>query len=270
MRLIILLLFTNSLFGQIQNPDFEVWDLFNGREKPAEWKCPNLCPSPSCGPCDKIDQGFNDFAVRIHNVMPCVSSDNQAKSRSPGFIEHYFIPTNERFKISYDLKIDSIESPAEFIFTLRGKLSTGRSDSILVWKTNSIQSSRIESEIDLANNYDSLFIQFKVKGALLQNALHDCDFGYLSATVDDIRTSEIVGVNDIEEKSLSIYPNPFDNKIQIDASVNVELWQLFNLTGKLMSEGVNNTINELEDFENGVYLLFVKSDKNTYWQKVIK
>jgi len=77
--LILILCAVSYSSGQVQNPNFESWDLYNGREKPAEWSCPNLCPSPSCGPCDKITKNNNDYAVRIHNVMPCVSADNQAK-----------------------------------------------------------------------------------------------------------------------------------------------------------------------------------------------
>lgn len=54
MRTIIFLLLSNVLVGQINNPQFEDWDFYNGREKPAEWFCPNLCPSSECGPCGKI------------------------------------------------------------------------------------------------------------------------------------------------------------------------------------------------------------------------
>ena len=137
MRTLIFLLLSNVLLAQVHNPQFEMWDLYNGREKPAEWYCPNLCQGPACGPCDKITEGVNDFAVRIHNVMPCVSNDNQAKSRSAGFINDYFVPTSNKFKISFDLIIDSIEAPAEFIVTIGS----------FVWKTDQIMSQRIEHEI---------------------------------------------------------------------------------------------------------------------------
>jgi len=48
---------------------------------------------------------------------------------------------------SFDLTIDAMESAAEFIVGIRGKLPTGNSESILSWNTNELQTSRIEQTI---------------------------------------------------------------------------------------------------------------------------
>jgi hypothetical protein len=260
MRTIIFLLLSNVLVGQVQNPQFEEWDLYNGREKPAKWYCPNLCSSPECGPCDKVAEGANDYAVRIHNVMPCVSSDNQAKSRSAGFIREYFVPTSNKFKISFDLIIDSIEAPAEFIVTVGG----------FEWKIDQIMSQRIEHEIILDQSYDSIGIEFRCKGYLKQNPLHDCDLGYLSAIVDSIETEDLVSTKDFKRLNIHVVPNPFNNTLTIEGEYPSVSWSLFDLTGHLLLKGNSNKIDGLNKLQQGIYLLQVMDGTKMYIEKVAK
>lgn len=258
------------LNGQVQNGMFEEWDLFNGREKPAEWFCPNLCSSPTCGPCDKIEQSINEFAVRVHNVMPCVSSDNQAKSRNTGFIEDFIIPEYEKFNISFDLIIDSLEMPAEFFFTLYGKKSSGWSDSILVWSTNELQSKTISHDIELIGNYDSLYIQFKSIGYLKNYSDHDCDLGYISAIIDNLETSKIVHTNEYSQTNKKIYPNPFVDEINIQGIENIENWKIHDMNGKKILEGQGAEIENLNWLKSGVYLLTIVNFREAITWKIIK
>jgi hypothetical protein len=270
MRTIIFLLISNALLAQVHNPQFEEWVINYGIETPAEWYCPDLCQSPACGACDKIIESANDYAVRIRNSMPCVSSDNQAKNRGAGFIEDYFIATSNKFKISFDLTIDSIEVPAEFILTIRGKKSNGWTDSVLVWKTDQILSQRIENEIILNQIYDSLFIQFKSKGYLKQNSLHDCDLGYLSAIVDSIETEDIVSTKDFQHQSIHVVPNPFNNTLTIKGEDPSVSWRLFDLTGHLVMKGNSNKIYGLNKLQQGIYLIQVIDGAKIYFEKVVK
>ncbi len=253
--LILFLGLSNLSYAQIKNPNFEHWDLYNGREKPTNWFCPNLCPSPSCGPCDKIKKTNNNYAVRIHNVMPCVSTDNQAKSRNAGFIEDYFIPTYQDFLLSFDLDIDSIESPAELIVTITGKLPSGISEPVLTWATYELQSARIEQTINLTQAYDSLYIQFKSIGYLKENALHSCDLGYLSVTIDNIQTTQIVSTSDVYITNVTISPNPFTNNIQISGLTSKAQWTIYDAVGKAVLDGKGNIIENLDVLNAGLYIM---------------
>lgn len=267
MKTILLILFSNVLLAQVQNPNFELWDLYNGREKPTEWFCPNLCQSTECGPCDKIVQGDNDLAVRIHNVMPCVSSDNQAKSRSKGFIHHRFMPAGHHFRMSFDLIIDSVEAPAAFVMTIWGK---GLPPSGIIWETDSLLSQRVERHILLDLDYDSVFILFESKGYLKQNAEHDCDLGYISAIIDNIETENIVSTKPSELKNIQISPNPFHNVLTIEGEFLAVFWRLFDLTGKMVMEGNSNRIDGLGSLQQGMYLIQIMDGSTIYFEKVVK
>ena len=267
--LLLLGFLSTTLNGQVQNSMFEQWDLWNGREKPAEWYCPNLCPSVDCGPCDKVEGSTNDFAVRIHNVMPCVSSDDQAKSRAAGFIEAYFIAESDKFNISFDLKIDSIEMPAAFLFTLRGKTGSEWLDSVLVWRSSELQTSRISLDIELMESYDSLHIQFKSEGYLKSNAAHDCDLGYLSAIIDNIETSNIVSTKEPKARELLVFPNPFNNEIHLAGNSATE-WEIIDLNGRILLQGKGVDIEDLNFLSAGAYFLRILNDRESNLVKIIK
>ncbi|HMR90108.1 MAG TPA: T9SS type A sorting domain-containing protein [Saprospiraceae bacterium] len=262
--------FTNLCIGQIKNPNFHIWDLYNGREKPKEWLCPNLCPSPNCGPCDKINKSNSDFAVRIHNVMPCVSTDNQAKSRNAGFIETYFMPQYNQFSLSFDLTIDAIESPSAFVLTILGKLPSGFSEEVLSWSISETIESRIEQTINLTKDYDSLFIQFKSVGYLKENALHTCDLGYISAIVDNIHTTQIVNTANASLSQMKISPNPFTDRILLSGVASVVEWEVYDLVGKLVHQGFGANVENLDKLDAGIYILQIKESGVTRTFKVVK
>ncbi|HLO53367.1 MAG TPA: T9SS type A sorting domain-containing protein [Saprospiraceae bacterium] len=268
--LILFLGLSNLSYTQIKNPNFEHWDLYNGREKPTDWFCPNLCPSPNCGPCDKITNNSNTYAVRIHNVMPCISADNQAKSRNAGFIEAFFIPPYQDFLLSFDLDIDSIESLAELIVTVSGKLPTGVLEPVLTWTTNELQSARIEQTIYLAKTYDSLYIQFKTIGYLKENALHSCDLGYLSATIDNIQTTQIVSTSDADITNVTISPNPFTNSIQISGLTSEAQWTIYDAVGKAVLDGKGNIIENLDVLNAGLFILQCRQNESFTSFKIVK
>jgi len=194
--------------------------------------------------------------------MPCVSLDNEANSRSAGYIEHHFVQNSEIFDISFDLVVDSIDLPANFIFTISGISPSGSSDSILVWKTSEIQSKRISHKIMLTENYDSLFIQFKSEGYLKSDSQNECDLGYLSAIVDNVETTEIVNIENDFIEDLVVYPNPFSDKIFINPEFKESTkYQIYNLKGIIMIEGEGIQIVDLDHLEKGIYILkiFVKN-----------
>jgi hypothetical protein len=199
--------------------------------------------------------------------MPCVSSNNQAKSRSPGFIQDFYMPAGNHFKISFDLIIDSIEAPAIFRMTILGN---GLPPQGFVWETDSLQSQRIENVILLDNDIDSVFIRFESKGYLKQNPAHDCDLGYLSAIVDHLETENLVKTQESKRSGLHISPNPFTNILNIESESHIHKWFLFDINGRLVLFGNANEINDIKALPMGVYIIKVVGDVGIYYYKIVK
>ena len=69
----------------------------------------------------------------------------------------------------------------------------------------------------------------------------------------------------------NIYPNPTNDLINIDAKGNNQYLSatVYDIFGKLLINTSNNKIS-LNKFEDGVYILEIKTPKNTYTTRIIK
>lgn len=70
---------------------------------------------------------------------------------------------------------------------------------------------------------------------------------------------------------ISIYPNPATENVNIKCSKPVENISLYSLSGQLiLVPEKNSEIISLKEFENGVYILQITVESNTYCYKLIK
>ncbi len=91
----------------------------------------------------------------------------------------------------------------------------------------------------------------------------------LSATVE---TSQNVGIEDIKNQAISLYPNPATSQINIllNDIDQVEAWQIFDIKGRLITEGMING-NQFQintnTFSTGIYLIQLTGNNNTFTKK---
>jgi hypothetical protein len=270
---IIFFLLTFQSIGQIYNPNFELWVPYLGDTEIAEgWYCPWV--TSELFPCDKIIESQNDFALRLHNIMPCGTIDGQKKFRSSGFTNTHFIPMSQEFEISYDLKIDSIEYPANFAIILKGIKSGEPKDSILEWNYYDLIEERIKHEIFLTKEYDSLFLEFRSIGILKENPIHECDKGYISSIIDCIVLDQIVRIKSPQEVKLKVFPNPATNEFSILSSTPIKSVILFDLTGRKILyfdqlDSKEFQVN-LKNLESQIYILKILTSEGIIIQKILK
>jgi hypothetical protein len=89
---------------------------------------------------------------------------------------------------------------------------------------------------------------------------------------DKFSYSRIVSVSITGENSVSVYPNPTENKVKIELNVPVSLksWELVNLKGEIVKRGVGNETN-LDKISSGIYILKVVSQNgDVYNKKIVK
>lgn len=87
--------------------------------------------------------------------------------------------------------------------------------------------------------------------------------------LDDIRIEEgnPLGIADLSATDVRIYPNPAQDKIQINGTF--ESATLINGTGEELQQTKNNSI-DLTKYESGVYYLLIKQKERVVMEKVIK
>jgi hypothetical protein len=80
----------------------------------------------------------------------------------------------------------------------------------------------------------------------------------------------VLSYDDIEEKEISIYPNPFTDQLFI-SETNSNL-MIFDFSGQLVFESVNETAINLSHLSKGIYLVMVKDENGLLLnvEKVVK
>ena len=98
---------------------------------------------------------------------------------------------------------------------------------------------------------------------------YDCtDIFYIS--MDDIKIeSGTLGVDDLTQQEVKIYPNPTSEHIKIDGVDGVTKIKVFNLQGKLIKEVDANQAN-IKELPAGMYLVNFYTDFNVFSRKIIK
>jgi hypothetical protein len=93
----------------------------------------------------------------------------------------------------------------------------------------------------------------------------------------DFSTCNLSIINGIEEESInsiSVYPNPFNNQITLsDEWVRVSQYSIFDATGRMILSGVLNSNTQTiatNQLSNGVYLLEVRNDVKSSFQRLVK
>jgi hypothetical protein len=81
--------------------------------------------------------------------------------------------------------------------------------------------------------------------------------------------------NEFEARSLTIYPNPVYDKlnIQVSSAENIKFIEVFDLTGKRMLERKKNLSDSINfnNLRNGLYFIKVVLEDNTvFYKKIVK
>ena len=75
---------------------------------------------------------------------------------------------------------------------------------------------------------------------------------FAALNADDAIETEILGANDIELFDLSIFPNPAKNEMRISTNIEMNSYDLFDLTGKLIFTRSNIKSNTTSIKRNGL------------------
>lgn len=78
------------------------------------------------------------------------------------------------------------------------------------------------------------------------------------------------GLNELTSKNLSVYPNPFSNRIQIKNLTGLENYQLLNSIGQIVWTGINIENQDFLYLQNGLFFLKVTSQFGQQTLKLIK
>ena len=87
----------------------------------------------------------------------------------------------------------------------------------------------------------------------------------------DVLVNEFVGINDLSDLGINIYPNPTTGIFNIETQGNFDV-TITDISGKtiLKTQQFKNLTIDLSSFANGIYIISIQTDKSIYTTKVVK
>jgi len=97
----------------------------------------------------------------------------------------------------------------------------------------------------------------------------DCSVEYLGSSGDLLPKT---GINNIENKSIQISPNPFSSRLFVHGVESPYSYHIYDITGKLMKSNENVNINEinLDQLDIGLYFIDIESTQGFTHIKIVK
>jgi len=132
--------------------------------------------------------------------------------------------------------------------------------------------------LNVANGNNTNFTYFRATSNPNLSCIEVDDTTYSTTNWANIDTSASFSINcatttNIEKLtrdiSLSVYPNPVTNQLNIEAAATIESIAIYNLLGKLV-QTENSTRFNVQNLENGVYLLRIKTKEGFISKQFIK
>jgi Leucine-rich repeat (LRR) protein len=125
------------------------------------------------------------------------------------------------------------------------------------------------------------FVAFKIKtknNLVLGNSVTNIadiffDFNFPIMTNPATTTVSLLGINQYENASVSVSPNPVKNILHISAKDDITSIQLFDIQGRLLQTKLENNHNSSLDLSgktNGIYFLKVFTDKGMKVEKILR
>ncbi len=109
----------------------------------------------------------------------------------------------------------------------------------------------------------------KIPITLTQNTNLTFDL-IINTTVKSVTVSGTTGIVTINDKAISVYPNPTNSILYVNGMQNANI-QIFDLTGKLLinEQNADNQIN-VSNLQNGIYSIKITNESGTVIRKFVK
>ncbi len=258
---VIVLLFNNCI-GQISNPNFENWEMVNGREEPLGWKMYSDTIIPV------IDRGSH-FEKIENNVLEGGYSLRMYKNingHDPDFLaETTLMPDNIYQELSALIRMDTSWSGFGKALIRVLEKNNNTYQEIGFWEfgptTNGAETIYIPLNHTLL---DSIKIQISLR---VQHPLNVTN-AYSDFIVDKLELSTTTPISDLDsqENEIQVYPNPSSNFVFIKANdykIPFKI-SLFNQQGILILEERKSNVINIKNLPSGIYTLqIIDSNKNS-------
>ncbi len=257
--LILYFLLPSSLPAQVPNADFELWESaspFYLAEYPQQWNAP-----PDMGeqhwPVEKAgNPNMGQYAVKVKNNLPTPS----AVGGAPGFLETTFVPSSRHFRLSMEVKYDSIVPPG------RARIVVGGAGFYVThWVDETIREEMetIQIEVELPQALNLAVFHIEARGVYNPdygnppfNGGYD---GYAEIVVDNIWYENVTSAGEaFKEDEVTIFPNPASEAVWVKTQTgeSIQFITILNPAGEIIlqkSPGRQDYLLDVQVLPAGTY-----------------
>ena len=212
------------------------------------------------------------FTITVDNLLPSGSSIINAGGQ-PQLIQGTDVSPLDPTMADKDLFVITITTNA-------GTLPNHIPDAQLPLVTFTVNGAPVTGDLTLLDNNSALASNSALNGALdsfiqadiTDDGTSNISNRYLGQTAMTTFSFNTLGIIDIEELGIELYPNPTQGIIHLNGNVNsITQIDIYNLAGQFIKT-IRNQLKtiDISDLESAVYLLKITNDKSTFRAKIIK
>lgn len=238
-------------------------EIFNGEQMNGTWKL--RLEDKQSGSGGKLQEMNLEICANIAVQTPTLVKNEllQLKPKSQSFITDALLLTTDNDNTAAQLSYTLVNMPTNGKLTLNGlDLTTGSK-----FTQADINNSILKYE-SLYNSNSTDSFSFTVS---------DGQGGWINITNFEIYINSSVSVKDINlSQDVYVFPNPSSSEINIVLSgqaINLTTYTLTDLSGRTLTSGSilgNNTLVNISNLANGVYMVRLTDGKHSVSKKLIK
>ena len=249
---IILLACPIFLFSQIENGDFNEWEIIDGIERPISWRSNQ---NDYANNIQKITEGGNTWIkfLASQQHFNCGAYLQQT-------IDYPF--GSEVISFDFDIRTKSFQADSSTILRVYIDFTNKNYESINSIRTeiNTVIKEFTHFTIPIEEGTISDRISIRFYGGSILAANDGCLFNS-HIELDNVKFT-LNPISDFKENEFIIYPNPVDNTIYIrNLPDNTETIKIINSLGNIVIEDTNNCIIDVSTLPPGIYYLMINEEK---------
>ena len=213
------------------------------------------------------------------NDITCIEGDIVEPSEIGNYLHYLIRFENTGNAAAENVVVKTEVDPAQFDINTLRLLSTSHNADVRV-TNNTIEFIFEDINLNASGGHGNILLRMRTKQNLdandtvTKNAEIYFDYNFPIETNDANTTFTTLSVSDYEvDNSVSLYPNPVKNSLNIKAKNMIKSVSLFDTQGRLLQTKIhsNNQIKiDLSSREKGIYFIKIITDTGVKVEKIVK
>ena len=218
----------------------------------------NLCwDNPEDGWDTLSDDSGNFYLYSMSNLYGFIDLDPDNWIYTPTLT----MPAEGSFDIAWQVAPYTTQLPSDHygVYVVQGNNATLLREETLNASMNGFQQRVVSIPASITGDFKIAFRHYETSGGYV----------ILLGDIKVVSTGSVVGINDVNNINVAVYPNPASDKLNIEGEGISEV-QLMDINGRTVMTANNGGVLNIASLTNGVYVIRVVTAEGVHTQKIVK